>query len=134
MTIKSYYENNFCNPSVDCLYMLSLFSRCTSSPPPTSISKPYGFYDFSGKMEIIYITHKVFLSKNPHYTSPFLQNFSSTTIQSQLSLYPFHVDVKSPRRTDSWIFPLGLSVFLCFNQILYTILYMKKTSKYQILQ
>lgn len=117
MTIKSYYKNNFCNSSVDCLYMLSPFSRYTSSPPPTSISKPYGFFDFSGKMEDnLYHTQSVSLQKSP-FTSPFLQNFSSTTIQSQLSLYLFQVDFKSPCRSffwASWFFSLLIRSFILF--------------------
>lgn len=93
MTFTGFYKYDFCNPSVDYLCMLSPFSPYTSPIsfkikrlPPTGISKQYGIYDFLGEMEIVFITHKVFLSKNPHPTSPFLQNVSSATIQRVASL------------------------------------------------
>ena len=115
-----------------CLYF---HSTCHPSAinrlPPTGISKQYGFYDFQVEMDVVYITHNVFFSKNHHYTFPFLQSSSQLpTKESPLFIYPFswRPRISSSCSPGLWI---HLRASLClshFNQsnlgsyqILYTI-------------
>lgn len=147
MTFTRLCKNDFCNPSVDCLDVPSLFSSDTPSfkikrLPPTGIRMQYGLYNFLGEMEIVYITHKVFLSKNPLDTSPFLQNVSLATIPKVTSLSSFTLIDFKLLKHPAVIFPLGLpgslsgfnSSNLGLHQILHTIFIYEKTSKHQILQ
>lgn len=98
------------------LHVVSIFTL-HSPPLPTGTSKHMDFMVSQGEMEIVYIAHKGFLSKNPQYTFPFLQNVSSVPSVSPLLNTLLHAAFKPAQsaalapRTFPWT-----SLCLCFDQ------------------